>query len=223
MNVVIFEDDRSFSIKLEEAIIGLGYNVVLNTDNIESIRKHLFMSDQAEIYLLDILINDIPEGMDAFRLINHSSNQNLCIFLTNYVNYIMYNPELKIKAFSFITKNSITELSQTLSLAAQKIKDHNLLVIEGKYNCISVSLEGIYYLESRYRIVHIFHEKDEFLIRTSLYKLMEKLNDSFLQCHRSYIVNKNKIIGLDKSNQMISLMDGFKCPYSKNRIREWKL
>ncbi len=223
MNIVIFEDDRNFAENLENVVTGYGYHVVLNTDNLEYLEKHLILTDRAELYLLDIIICDNPEGLDAFRLIQEDSIQNLCVFITNYLDYILFNPALKINVFSFIKKHNLRELSQTLKMAEQRLKNENLLIIHSKFNQISVSMAGIYYMESISGSVYIYHEDGKFQTRMNLYALMDKLDDDFIQCHRSYVVNKRKVIKYDKSNQMIILRNGYRCPYVKERIDRWLL
>jgi len=218
VNIVVFEDDRCFAKGLEEKIAGYGYQVVLNTDCLQMLQNHLMMADLAEVYLLDIMIGDSTEGIQAFRLINRSPRNHVCIFITNYLDYVLFNPEIKVNAFSFISKQSLEELPCTLALAYQQIKNNNLLVIHSKFNRTSITLAGIYYLESLNNRVIIYHEEGVFSVRARLQEMVLLLNSDFLQCHRSYVVNKRQIITYDFSNRILVLRDGFQCPFTKNRI-----
>jgi two-component system response regulator ComE len=222
MNVIIFEDDADFIQVLKTIISEMGHTVVLCTSQIIDIKNNLMFSDLAEVYLLDMYINDTADGLSAFDLIRENSRQNLCIFITNFYDAVIYNPEIKIHAFSHIDKSNIKELPITLKMAEKEIYDKNLFIYHSKYHRISVSLSGIIFIESKDGgIAHIYHEEGLFMIRISLNRLLKDLNEDFVLCHRSFIINTRKIIRIDKNTKQIILKNGFICPYSKHRIKTW--
>ena len=44
--------------------------------------------------------------------------------------------------------------------------------------------------------------------------LQKEFADRFIKCHKSILVNKSKIIGVDKQRKEIILYNGYQCAYS---------
>lgn len=220
MNIVIYEDDRDpFSDFIENIILAHG-QIVLKTNSINEIKNHLIMSDLIEIYLLEIWVNGRMDGLEVFNLIKDSKN-SLCIFISDHLSYILDNPLVKVNIFSFIKRNQLRleeELDKTLELARQKIENENLLIMESKFNQISISIAGIYYIESSDHKIIIYHEDGLFTVRIQLHAVLKQLPPYFVLCHRSYIVNRLKIERYDTKSKLIILKDGFHCPYVKGRM-----
>jgi len=222
MNIIIFEDDKEFAEDLKSHITQLGHSIVLITDSILELRNHLLDSTFSEVYLLDILIENTTTGIEAFNLIREFSKNSLCIFITNHLDLVTFNPELKINSFSHISKQKLNELPITLQLAAEELSDKNFFRYNSKYQKISISLNGIFYIESNNGgIIYIYHEAGIFSLRASLHFIMKQLNSDFILCHRSYIVNKCQFQKIDFENRQLILKNGLKCPFTRSRINTW--
>jgi len=78
--------------------------------------------------------------------------------------------------------------------------------------CFSIQMDALFYIESDTNYITIFymnHEKlDKYLMRSSLRKVLEEnKNNNLMRCHRSYIVNfeKVKMYKKDKEGGQIEL------------------
>jgi len=225
-NIIIFEDDPAFVESLCSKLVNLGYWVSLSTDSIEQIEKHLNFTTLAEIYLLDIMIEGKPEGISLFEKIKGNNRDNVIIFLTDYINLILSNPYYKIYCFSCIFKENIDqELAETLELAAEYIQAKNLFIYKSKFNKISIVMNEILYIETALGKnrgqLYIYHSTGIYTMRTQLNTLLKHLDDQFVRCHRSFIVNTRKIEMVDKNNKLLKLRNGYSCPYSLKEFGKW--
>ncbi|MBC6996959.1 LytTR family DNA-binding domain-containing protein [Cytophaga sp. FL35] len=83
--------------------------------------------------------------------------------------------------------SSVTDLYINIDRRLIKLKFNEILVVEAKGDYIEIRLE-----------------KDTYRVHTTLKKIKEKLPDSiFLQIHRSYIINFNKIIDIEDNSVLI--------------------
>ncbi len=221
MNIVIFEDDEYFAIQIESKVHECGYKVVLNTGDWNILQNHVLFSEIAELYLVDIFISHKPLGKQVFNLLRNSIHDNLCVFITNFPNYVMENPILKIGSFSFIDKNRLNELPQTLLLAENRIKRCNLFIYKNKFSKISITMSGIYYIESINGKINLIHEDGSYSFRATLNMIKNKLDSNFIQCHRSYLVNIKQISEYRFSDQKIIMKNGMAVPMVRSRIEKW--
>lgn len=221
MNVIIFVGDKLLAENLKSEIMAMGHSIVLCTDNLNKLKSHVTASDFVEVYLIEI-INENTIGVNAFNLVRKVQRQNLSILITENLDYIIYDSIIKIYAFNCIYKQNLgVELSITLELAEEEIKGKNLLIYSSKYQKISLSISGIYYLETKNGVVYINHENGIFLIRAKMDYILRNLNDDFIQCHRSFAVNKRKFLMVDFKNKQLILKNGLQCPYTKHWVKKW--
>ena len=220
MNIVIFEDNECFATEIEAIVLEYGYHVVLNTGNLKTLQNHILYAEMAELYLVDIFINHKPLGKQVFNLLLNSRHANLCVFVTNFPNYIMGNPELKIGSFSFIDKTSLNELPKTLQLADERIKKCNLFVYKNKFSKISITLSGIYFFEALNGRIKLYHEDGCYSFRSTLYMIKKKLDSDFVQCHRSYLVNIKQIREYHFSDNLLIMKNGMTVPMIRSRIEK---
>ena len=80
--------------------------------------------------------------------------------------------------------------------------------------CFSVQIASLYYIESDTNYITIFYVNQEkiekYLMRSSLKMVLEEnVNDNLVRCHRSYIVNfeKVKMYKKDRDGGIIELLD----------------
>lgn len=63
---------------------------------------------------------------------------------------------------------------------------------------ISVSIDSLYYAESQDNYIKIYYETEgkicHYMLRSTSKAIEDQFKDHFIRCHRSYLVNKNKII-----------------------------
>lgn len=85
----------------------------------------------------------------------------------------------------------------------------------------------IYYCVTRERITYVFNKNEEYSVNLSISDFYQKLpKEIFFRCHRSYVVNINKIreiIPWCNSTYNLKLQDiDYEVPVSRSNVKEFK-
>lgn len=125
-----------------------------------------------------------------------------------------------------------TILLNSTALLVGSIKIADLYFSEKRRNSEGGNREELIELKSNRRIYRVFtsminhiegmgnyviyHLEDgkRIIVYQSLKKSLEALDDSFIRPHKSYIVNRNKVLSYD--NEMLEMKNGAEIPLSKN-------
>lgn len=100
-------------------------------------------------------------------------------------------------------------------------EDTRLLTIKTRGKESGIRMDSILYLESRKHVVHIIADTGEVTTYAKLSELLPKLPSSFIQPHKSYLVNTSRI-SVAELNTLV-LDNGATIPVSrarKNEVRE---
>lgn len=89
-------------------------------------------------------------------------------------------------------------------------------VIESKEGKINIPYQDIYYFEAREKKIYIRTLHEEYGFYETIENLEAVIPDVFMRCHRSYIVNRDKIQKIMLSQSMMELADGFDVPLSRS-------
>lgn len=234
MNIVICDDDNIYREKLEKIIYGIliekqiKSEIILSTANPAEIIDYVDSSSVITLYLLDIYIDEQYSGIDLAQHIRQTDDTSPIIFITNYSDMLSTTYEFKLKLLDYIYKTDD-------EVARKKIEECILLISErenkGYTNCLKIKspnstefipFENIYFLETvagTHKII-LHHKNGIIQFYDSIKNLISMLNDDFVKCHKSVVVNKTKIIGVDKRNKQLLLHDQYKCSYSPT-IFKW--
>lgn len=93
------------------------------------------------------------------------------------------------------------------------------LFIKCRERYIRIKLKNIYYVESELRLLHIYTGNEMYTTYMTIERVQEKLNSNFIRCHRSYIVNSNKIMKIEKGN--IKLYNDKVIPMSRSHYKDF--
>ncbi len=228
MNIVICDDDEFYRTKLEYIISGIlinnSYNsdITLSTDKAEDILEYIQNDTSVTLYFLDISLGGNVSGIDIASEIRKNDTISTIVLITNYADNIALTYEYKLKIHDFIVKSNMDKceerIKQSIIYAEQRQQD-GYLNCANIYNYaanISVPYDKIYYIDtisgSHKLVMHTETSLYEFYGKIK--ELVNELDGNFLKCHKSVIVNKNKIIGVDKKARNIILLNGYTCPYS---------
>lgn len=131
---------------------------------------------------------------------------------------------------SAILRNPIRELD--LEKVINEIMIDQRKRILGQEN-LSLKIEGEIYKIPLSMILYIEAKNKKMILRTfgqeiSFYstfsQVQEKLNDSFIRCHKGFLVNGNEIKLINCKESCIVLTNGYKIPYSrsyKENVMKW--
>lgn len=91
----------------------------------------------------------------------------------------------------------------------------NVFSIETKGEVQYISYSKIYYFEARKRKLYLRTLTEEYPFVDTMDHLEQVLGEQFIRCHRSFIVNSRKIVGIALSDHIIRLTDELDVPLSR--------
>lgn len=154
--------------------------------------------------IMDIEFETQKNGIDYAEEIYHTNPSIRTIYITGYTERFAQDIFFKRSALvGFITKPARKNVVESL---LQKAYDEinqdkgNLVCTFGKGTIESIPCSIITYLESMGHKVLIHTEKEAavYSVYEQLSSFSEKLPANFLQCHKSYFINMDKIKRIDK-------------------------
>lgn len=210
MNCILIEDEKLARDLVENYVSKVSYLNLKGT--FKSAIEALKFSDLGQI---DLIITDIqmPDllGTEFIKSLPHKGQ---VIFTTAYSKYAIEGFELEatdylLKPFSFerfltaINKAKTKFDTQSPSGETPKFKDKHL-TIKADHKLYKVPYDDIQYIEGMREYVSFYIKEKRITALMSLKSLEEKLpHDTFVRCHKSFIVNKNLVSVMEGSNLII--------------------
>jgi two-component system LytT family response regulator len=220
MKILIVEDDKKIALLLQQYIgeIDRALETMLFSKAAEAYR---YAKDKtAGLFILDIQLLDYKGTSLAKQLRALPQYKFTPIIFASALageELAMYRD---VKCHSFLIKPfTKTEFSKAFRDAFEMSNQMNIspktLRIEQKSFVFEYEISKIVYVESFGKKMIINTNKDGHTLNQdtisgySLTRLLEMLAaDSFIQCHKSYLVNRSYIRKIDKQEMTISLMQG---------------
>ncbi|MCL1987169.1 MAG: LytTR family DNA-binding domain-containing protein [Firmicutes bacterium] len=173
------------------------------------------------LYFLDIELNAEINGFGLAEAIRKHDPRGFIVFVTADAESHLLTFEYKIEAMDYIVKGSDqfrTRIRECIQSAYSKYnsKATNLLQTNFVFNLPggytnSVDISSIFYLETsqdRAHNLNLYTKDTRHQFRSSLKDVENRLSKNFLRCHRSYIINLNKVKSFNPKNLEITLENG---------------
>ncbi len=224
MRIAICEDlndERQYlSTSVEEYCRNNFYNaIIMEYDSGEALLE-VFAKEKFEIVFMDVYMKSLS-GIDTAREIRAIDPDCLLVFVTGSREFALDG--FALNALHYLLKPINGEKIAEVFARAKKIKHQLQKYIEVLSDRITVKIlvNSIQYVEV-YDKACFIHKKDEKLkTYLSLDELAQKLEtDSFLRCHRSYIVNMQAIVSVEENDFL--LQSGVRVPIRQSEKRAIK-
>ena len=236
LNIFVCEDDavqrKSIVqiIKNTVLIEELDMLLILDTPNPYELLETVKTSQNTGIYFLDIDLKCDMNGMKLAQQIRLYDPRCFIIFVTSHSELSYMTFQYRVEAMDFVLKDSPAEakvkireclLNALERYTLQTNKTHKVYTIEIGDRRISVDYNDILFFETSSNIHKvILHAKDRQIEFSSTIKELEKiLDDTFVRCHRSFLVNKNNIQEIDTKNRIIYFVNGETCLMSTRMMK----
>lgn len=207
LNFVLCDDNQGILNRLEkmlESILisnGLSGQLAFSTTNPDK------LLDYTENHLFDVLVLDIDlksnlSGIDLANIIRKRNKTAYIIFTSAHLEYLMV--AYKYKTFDFIAKPITRErLEETIYRLFDDISSdsNNFFRIGKKKEYINTN--DILFIQKQGKKAIFKTVKSEFELNSSFSNILSQLPDNFIRCHKSYIVNLNKISYIESNNTII--------------------
>ena len=178
----------------------LDMQLVMETGNPYVLLDEIRSSQNTGVYFLDIDLNSDMNGMKLAQQIRLFDPRGFIIFITAHSELSFMTFQYRVEAMDFVLKDN--------PAGGRKI---------------SVDYDDIFFFETSSNIHKvILHAKDrqiEFV--GTIKELANSLDDNFVRCHRSFLVNKSNIKEVNAKNRIIHFTNGETCLMSTRMMKQF--
>ncbi len=222
--IYIVEDEvihfTDLTILLEEA----GYELVGHTDNADDAFDKI-KETQPDVVMVDISLPGVNNGITLSERINKELHIPH-IFTTSLTQDEIIEQAVNTNPDGYLRKPvELTNLKATIKLALGKKTDNVNSSDENKTNHLLFTkvgdrLKKIPVNEIRFaradsdKYISVFLETKELACRISLKDLIQQLPDSFIQIHRSVVINLEYLCEINERNQTVNML-GIELPIGR--------
>lgn len=215
--ILVVEDDFLNRRLTKKILLENGFQVFEAKNASEAIET--LKKEAIDIAILDINLGEgETDGITLGQQI-YDKFQIPFIYLTAYDTAKIIGEAVATSPYSYLTKpfkNSDLIASVEIAIiksSNDKKQKPTISVKDGEYK-VELPLEDINYIESEGNYLLFHTDKKVYKCRSTISQIMELLSPStFLQVHRAFIVNKEKI---EKSNLKSVVVRNMNIPVSKN-------
>jgi DNA-binding LytR/AlgR family response regulator len=163
--------------------------------------KKIIQDNPVDLVFLDI---NMP-NMNGIELIQELEDAPLVIFTTAYPEFAISGYELDVvdyllKPFSFdrFTK-AVTKAQElfTIRQNAATISEADYMMIRVEYSTVRIEINEIDYIEGLKDYIKIYTRNGKnYVTKSSMKNISERLPQNFIRAHKSYIVNMERVTAL---------------------------
>lgn len=191
LKILVIEDDLIWQLKLQMMLEQLNIGTIMLASNLAEAQQ-LLSTQLPDLVIADIVM---PDGI-VFTILTKNYKQLPVIYQTGYSQEGFLKKALAMPNIGFLMKPfERFALQATIEVLLSKVRvstdmpSDSISVIGKHKHRIDVSLEGIYWVkaEGNYSIINTIDQK--YVLKRSLRKVGDDLTVSFIQIHKSYIIN----------------------------------
>lgn len=178
--------------------------------------KQIMQNDVVDAIFCDINMPDL-NGMDFVKSL---ASPPIIVFTTAYSEYAVEG--YKVDAVDYLLKpfgldefqraaNKVKRVYEQIndndSTSNQSVsEDASTLFLKTEHRIVKVDISDILYVEgmSEYMKIHLISQPKPLIVLLSMKKLEERLPANFMRIHRSYIINLDKIMEVNKNRVIMN-------------------
>lgn len=209
--IILLVEDNFLNRRLcKKALSENGYTVLEAKNAAEALE--ILRKEPVTLTILDINLGENEQnGISLGQQIKEKYAVPF-IYLTAYENTEIIGQAVSTSPYSYITKPfKNSDLIASVEIAIRQSQNEKkykpeILVKDGEFN-IQLPVDQINYIESEGNYL-LFHTDNKiYKTRSTIKKILEELSENtFVQTHRAYIVNRNKIVKFSSKNIIIGEM-----------------
>ena len=175
-----------------------------------------------DVLILDIKLDSNISGLKLANEIRKTNKNIYLIFTTGHLEYALL--AYQVKTFDYIPKPiTIERLEQTMNRLFEDIQTDSQKFIPVGNTKILVNEDDIYYIKKD-GMKLIYHATDrDYETYLSFSRVLPTLPNTFVRCHKSYIINLNTVSNVDLQKNLIHFKNNESCaicPKFKNNFME---
>lgn len=235
MSIFILEDDAIQAQQVKSLvkeiceIHKLPYDFIEVTSKSADIIEKIPLTAYIPIYFLDIEIrSEERRGLQVAQEIRKYDAQGLIVFVTTHSEFAPISYQYMVSALTFIDKglpyDERYRLFEQCLLHYQARNIANVatddFVVENAHATVRVPFATVEYImtDEPHRLALV--TTDRLIYFYGTLKEIETLDERFVRCHQSYIVNKTQMSSYDATQKMLVLKSGKRIPVSRRLVRK---
>ena len=207
LNFVLCDDNKDILTKLEkmlEAIFiknNLQGQVSFATTDPDELLRYTNINP-IDVLILDIDLKSDISGLDLAQKIRNKNKKAYIIFSTAHLEYIMV--AYKYKTFDFLAKPiTLERLNETVLRLFNDIANVNTTFFKINNKKGHINSNSIYFIQKHGKKAILKTDIGDYELTSSFSDILGRLPENFVRCHKSYIVNINKISCIRSDNMII--------------------
>lgn len=198
------------------------YKTYLYDDYDDDFMKIIGTKLSFKIYILDI---EAPTrtGIDVARIIRRRDEDSAIIFITGHEEL---GPRLLSKDITFLAfinkfDDYRNRLSHNIQKAISALEKKRCLRFEDHGTLYALPLRDILYItkDGLTRKTIIVTEYNEFKVNKPLIYFQNVLDENFIQTHRACLMNKDRIVSVNKKEHLVIFDNGMKVDLVSTRFK----
>lgn len=194
---------------------------------LETVKKN----PSTSLYFLDVDLGTDINGIALAEKIRDYDPRGFVVFITTHAEMSYLTFIYQVEAMDYIIKDDRGGLKNRIHqcilkaekrYSSQSKEESKLFSIKSEDKIINVEYKDILFFETSENIhkirLHCINRQVEFYGKMK--EVEDMLDERFVRCHRSFIVNKENIDQIDKTNRIIYMVNGEECYASVNGIKE---
>jgi len=223
IKVLIVEDELLISETIKLFLEERGHSVVGMAISFEKAVKYI-NEGNPDLVLLDIRLYGEKSGIDVAEYIRTEVPHIPYVILSSQYDPNIIEKAMHAGASGYLTKPISKEtLWSTIELAAMKAVggEDEYIDLNISYGTQRVKKSDIIYIKSDHVYIEVVCENAKYISRSTLSEISKKIDSSnFIQCHRSYIINIDKMRKFNSSKVWIADNEIPISTKYKERVRE---
>ena len=222
LNIAICDDEQT-DLKYLYMLVSRWANESATTVQIstfESAESFLFIYGENKSF--DILLLDIEMGkMNGVELAKHIRRENeaiLIIFITGFPDFISEGYEVSALHYLMkpVNENKLIEVLEKAQKGACQTKKSVVIAVDSE--TYRIPMDEIMLCESFAHTTVVTTIRRSYDMKLSISEFKNQLDETFIQCHRSYIVGLNHVNHISKTD--VFLDNGKIIPLSRRLYKE---
>ncbi len=200
---IVVDDEEQWIKTYEDIINGLlfetnqEYKIYSYTKYNSELKKLIEDNSEPKIFVMDLEIDGKINGMDILREVRKDDWDSEIIVVTNHDRMFETVHKEIYKTFDFIEKFNDLEarLKRDLKRIITKKNDKEKFLYQNSKISLQLYLKDIQYIyrDTVDRKLIIKTTNNEFAVSLSINEMLKRLDKRFRQCHRSCIINDDRI------------------------------
>lgn len=235
LEVVICDPEKDFALFAAQIIQelikknNLQAKIIKVSSNPQKVSNYVSETDETKFALIEIVFASPEEGIDLACVLRKNNRESYIVFATEHKEFIYKTFEGLIRPAGLLlkpveTKDIVNIFNSAYTDYMEFNEEENSLSISAGANLYKVKYEDILFLESAEKKIFINTVSQRIGFYSTLDSLELQLrHKNFIRTHKSFIVNKKHISGIDYSGMLITLSNGAQISISrtyKNKIKE---